>query len=110
MQTDYIRGYIAKKKLTEGIHYGRLYRVTYTGMKTDNGKPAMNKDTRPSWSGTSRTSMAGGVTRPRRPWCSAATARWSRRFAPSPRPPPRPIPGFRRCGPWMAWARSSRPM
>ena len=64
----------------------------------------------PSWSSTSRTSMAGGATRRRRPWCSAATARSSRPCGPSPGPRRKPIPVFRRCGRWMAWAASNRPM
>jgi mono/diheme cytochrome c family protein len=44
IQTDYLRDYNAKRGLAKGLHYGRIYRVVYKGMKVDQ-KPSMSKDT-----------------------------------------------------------------
>ena len=40
IQTDYLRDYIRKRKLWEGVHYGRIYRVVHDTSKFD-GKPHM---------------------------------------------------------------------
>ena len=44
IQTDYLRDYIKKRKLWEGIHYGRIYRVVHDTSKFD-AKPHMIEET-----------------------------------------------------------------
>jgi mono/diheme cytochrome c family protein len=44
IQTDYLREYIKKRKLWEGIHYGRIYRVVHDTSKFD-AKPHMIEET-----------------------------------------------------------------
>ncbi len=44
LQTDYLRSYINQRKLWNGTHYGRIYRVVYQGMTFDQ-KPHMSSET-----------------------------------------------------------------
>ena len=44
IQTDYLREYIKKRKLWEGIHYGRIYRVVHDTTKFD-VRPKMIEET-----------------------------------------------------------------
>jgi mono/diheme cytochrome c family protein len=44
IQTDYLRDYIKKRKLWDGIHYGRIYRVVHDTSKFD-PKPHMIEET-----------------------------------------------------------------
>jgi mono/diheme cytochrome c family protein len=44
IQTDYLRDYIKKRKLWEGIHYGRIYRIVHDTTKFD-VKPHMLEET-----------------------------------------------------------------
>lgn len=44
LQTDYLRSYIKERRLWQGIHHGRIYRVVHDGMTSDK-RPAMSKET-----------------------------------------------------------------
>ncbi len=44
IQTDYLRDYIKKRKLWDGIHYGRIYRIVHDTTKFD-VKPKMIEET-----------------------------------------------------------------
>ena len=43
LQTDYLKGYIAKRQLWKSINHGRIYRVVHQGMSFDK-KPSMSDD------------------------------------------------------------------
>lgn len=45
IQTDYLKNYILQHKLWYGIHYGRIYRVVYKGIKPAVTKPHMVEET-----------------------------------------------------------------
>jgi mono/diheme cytochrome c family protein len=45
IQTDYLKNYIMRHRLWQGIHYGRIYRVVHTGMKKPPARPRMIEET-----------------------------------------------------------------
>ncbi len=78
IQTDYLREYIKKRKLWEGINYGRIYRLVHDTSKFD-PRPYMIEETPVQLVRIYRAPTAGRVIRRSNSWSRGTTSPWRQR-------------------------------